>query len=203
MKTLKSTPVFIAALCLLVACSEPYGIVENDIGPNNSGGQIATTEDPFKVIVTHNRSEDPISEEIVNLKDLLNSSETDHICLYSADGQDLTLVPAVCDYMDICSSDLIGVRLNYNGFAGTDTDPSSGEVTVGKSPIKVKVTYSLSEDCLSEEILGLLDFLKSSGTDDSICLFCVDGQDLTLLETACVFLCISSKDIIEITLFID
>jgi len=202
MKTLKSSLVFIAALCLLVACSQPYGIGENDIGPNHAGGQIAIAEDPI-VMVTYRRSEDNVSEEIVNLKDLLNSLETDHICLYSADGQDLTLVPTVCDYLDICSSNVIGVRLYYNGFAGTDTDPSSGEVTIGKSPIKVKVTYSLSEDCLSEEILGLHDIIKFSGTDDSICLCSVDGQDITLLETACVCLCISSRDIIEITLFTD
>jgi len=202
MKTLKSTPVFIVALCLLVACSEPYGIGENDIVPNNSGGQIAITDNPVKVIVTHKRSEDAVSEETVDLKDLLNSSENDQICLYSADGQDLTLVPTVCDYMTICSSDLVGVRLYYNGFAGTGTDSntSSGEVTAGKSPIKVKVTYSLSEERLSEEILGLHDFIKSSGTD-SICLFCIDGQDLTLVETTCVSLCISSKDIIKIALF--
>jgi hypothetical protein len=53
-----------------------------------------------------------------------------------------------------------------------------------------------------EEIIKLNDLINSSEADH-ICLYSTVGQDLTLLETMCVCLCISSKDIIEITLFTD
>jgi hypothetical protein len=201
MKTLKSSPVIIAALCLLLSCSKSDEFAVTDNGANSSSGLIDIGTNFIRLTVTYYRSEDCILEEIINLNDLLNSSEADHICLYSTDGQDLTLVPTVCDYLGIYSTNLIRITLPPQEFPVTDNrnNPKSGEIANVNNLMKLAVTYCRSEDCISEAIMNLEDLIKSSETDH-ICLYSKDGEDLTLVPTVCDYLSTCLKDIIGITL---